>query len=475
MADVNLEAYGKIFVSASGGMIPLSVSLDAPPSSFPGPAPSGNPLNGWHTPPYTFGNLNTGSYRVYVQDVLGCIQSYVVDLGESQYPTFSFHATNVSCFGQSDGSLTGSVEGGIPPYSYSVEDPNGETASLQNVDSVNLYLLNTGSYTITIEDSVGCSIQQNFVISGPASMSFSASADYSSPDSSSITFYNTTGTSPNTTYYVAEYDRRYNPGLQRNIIGLYSSSEASVPIPPDLGRNPNYLRGGHFGAYMETPSSIDNVVCSSDEQPIEVYSRAWAYRQSYCEQVTATSQTYRILNFYRNRNIDFRGNLIDPKKSLTGGFLGGMPLDGLNIRIYTGSADEVNYDPSNPTRDKLVSEFNTSGSLTFTGSFSYITTEDLVVVMENAETNTRYTSKILKKFPGYNQVGQDITSSLIVTGALMSGSDDNYVQSRYFGNIGNAANTGSLILTMSKVNDQVQSTTVNFEIVTLYNNFLLNP
>lgn len=469
MADVNLEAYGKIFVSASGGMIPLSVSLDAPPSSFPGPAPSGNPLNGWHTPPYTFGNLNTGSYRVYVQDVVGCIQSYIVNLEESQYPTFSFHATDVSCFGQSDGSLTGSVEGGIPPYSYSVEGPDGVTDGLQ---SVNLIFLNTGSYTITIEDSVGCSIQQNFVISSPASMSFSASADYSSPDSSSITFYNTTGTSPNTTYYVAEYDRRYNPGLRRDVISLYSSSLPSVPIPPDLGRNPNYLRGGYFGAYMETPSSIDNVVCSSDEQPIEVYSRAWAYRQSYCEQVTATSQTYRILNFYRARNITPDGRLVNPQETLPGGFLGGMPLDGLNIRIYTGSADEVNYDPSNPTRDKLVSEFNTSGSLTFTGSFSYITSEDLVVVMENAETNTRYTSKILKKFSDHRKDGQDITSSLIVTGALMSGSDDNYVQSQYFGNIGNAANTGSLILTMSKVNDQVQATTTNFEIVSLYGNLI---
>ena len=145
-----------------------------------------------------------------------------------------------------------------------------------------------------------------------------------------------------------------------------------------------------------------------------------------------------------------------------------MPLDGLNIQIFTGSADEVNYDPSNPTRDKLISEFNTSGSLTFTGSFSYITNEDLVVVLKNAETNTRYVNKVLKKFPGYRKDGQNITASLIVTSSLLSGSDDNYVQSPYFGNVGATNNTGSMIITMSKVNDEIAATEVNIEIASIY-------
>lgn len=470
---IDINSYGKIYVTGSGGTPPLSVSLDAPPTSLPGPGTDNSPFSGWHAPPYTFTGLNTGSYRVFLQDAVQCIQSYVVNLEESQYPTFSFHATDVSCWNEQNGSLTGSVEGGVPPFTYSVTDPNGDTTT--GIQAPNLYLLNTGSYLIKIEDAIGCAIQQNFVISGPSSMSFSASADYTNLDSSSITFHNVLGNNDATTYYVAEFDRKYLPSNFGTQIALYSSSLPSVPIPgaPNQNARGNPLRGGHFGAYMETTSSIANVTCSTDMTPIEVFERKWEYRQSFCESANAISNPYRILNFYRVKSLLPDGSARVADEITPGSFLDGMPLDGVNIRIYTGSASEVNYDPNSPTRDKLVAEFNTSGSLDYTGSFSYITSEDLVVVVNNAETNTRYTQRVLRTLPFYRKDYNDITASLLVTGALMSGSDLNYVKSDYFGNIGNAANTSSLILTMSKINDEVESTTINFWIQSLYGN--LNP
>jgi hypothetical protein len=94
--------------------------------------------------------------------------------------------------------------------------------------------------------------------------------------------------------------------------------------------------------------------------------------------------------------------------------------------------------------------------------------------MNNAETNTRYTQRVGRTFPSYRKDYNDITASLLVTGALMSGSDLNYVKSDYFGNIGNAANTSSLILTMSKINDEVESTTINFWIQSLPGNLTPN-
>ena len=463
---------GKIFVTGSGGTPPLSGSLDAIPSDLPGPADPGAPLGGWHTPPYTFSDLNTGSYRVYLQDSAGCVQSYIVPMTASQYPTFSFHSTDVSCFNQQDGSLTGSVEGGVPPFQFEITYPNGFTATNPpTTNTIGLYSLNTGSYLVKIEDAVGCEIQQNFIINSPGSMSFSASADYTDPFQNQITFHNPTAITSETTFHVYEYTSAYSAFTLNNPpIAHYISTQSTIVIP-SVTDTPGILRGGYFGAFMETPSTITNVTCSTDIQGQNLYERQWAYNNSYCEQVSATSNPYRILNFYRALKPDFQGNTaLSDSSSLTGNLLNGQPLDGVNIKIYTGSASEVNYNPNNPTRNKLISEFNTSGSLDFTGSFSYINIEDLVIVMSNAESNTQYVQRLVRKFPGYFKGGQDITSSLIITGALMSGSENNYVGSDYFGNLGNAANTASLILTMSKVNDEINSTTANFEIVSRYLN-----
>lgn len=462
---MSVTSFGKIFVSASGGTPPLSVSLDARPDTFTGPATVDAPLNGWHVPPYTFEDLNTGSYRVFIQDVTGCVQSELYILSESQYPTLSFHATDVTCYGERNGSITGSVEGGIPPYTFSFTDPDGQT-TVQNT-SPNAYFLQTGSYLIRVDDAIGCDIQQTFVISSPPLLSFTASANYDDAYSSSVNFDNVVS-GPNARFYLNEYDKDpTNLNNRANVIANYSSSQNVIAVPP---KNNNAIRGGWFGAYMEVLSDVANVTCSTDIQYIEIDEREWRYRLSSCEEVSATSNPYRIINFYRARNLLFDGTI--PRNFegdlITNDFLDGLPLDGLNIQIFTGSADEVNYDPSNPTRDKLISEFNTSGSLSFTGSFSYITNEDLIVVLKNAETNTRFVNKVLKKFPGYRKDGQDITSSLIVTSSMLSGSDDNYVQSPYFGNVGATGNTGSMIITMSKVNDEIAATEINIEIASLY-------
>ena len=88
--------------------------------------------------------------------------------------------------------------------------------------------------------------------------------------------------------------------------------------------------------------------------------------------------------------------------------------------------------------------------------------------MENSPTNTRYVSKIAKRFVNFPKDGNDITSSLTVTGSLISGSNLNFATSDYFGNVGSTANTSSLILTMSKENDDPQTQTIDFQIFRKY-------
>src|SRR6185312_9995295 len=67
---------------------------------------------------------------------------------------------NVTCAGGNDGSIKGVGSGGIPPYMYSLD---GETFQA----SATFNSLKMGSYTMYMEDSLGCMSSTSFVISQP--------------------------------------------------------------------------------------------------------------------------------------------------------------------------------------------------------------------------------------------------------------------------------------------------------------------
>ena len=69
----------------------------------------------------------------------------------------SLSVTDVSCFGYSDGNVTYSISGGIPPYSidWGGFDPNN---------------LPAGLYSVTVIDSIGCVGDATFIVSEPNSL-----------------------------------------------------------------------------------------------------------------------------------------------------------------------------------------------------------------------------------------------------------------------------------------------------------------
>jgi hypothetical protein len=70
--------------------------------------------------------------------------------------------TNVTCFGENDGSIATSTTGGTPPYAYSWS--NGGTGANNNG-------LTAGQYTVSITDAAGCQLVQNLTVSEPAQLS----------------------------------------------------------------------------------------------------------------------------------------------------------------------------------------------------------------------------------------------------------------------------------------------------------------
>ncbi|MFM7016870.1 MAG: gliding motility-associated C-terminal domain-containing protein [Bacteroidota bacterium] len=110
-------------------------------------------------------NVNAGVYSVTVTDVNGCSNtSSSMTVSEPSAISINASVTNVACFGQSNGSITQTVNGGVSPYSY-VWSNNSTSKNLQNVIA--------GNYSVVVTDDNGCTTSESYTINQPTSLNLS--------------------------------------------------------------------------------------------------------------------------------------------------------------------------------------------------------------------------------------------------------------------------------------------------------------
>ena len=149
--QVNILCYGtstgSATVTAAGGTAPYTYSWNS------------NPIQTTATAT----NLAAGTYTATVTDAAGCVQTVNITITQPAAPFLAsvFNTTNVSCFGNSTGSITAAVSGGTAPYSYSWNSsPVQTTATVTN--------LGAGAYTVTVTDANGCLQTATATITQPA-------------------------------------------------------------------------------------------------------------------------------------------------------------------------------------------------------------------------------------------------------------------------------------------------------------------
>jgi hypothetical protein len=108
---------------------------------------------------YTFNNLSAGNYDVTVTDADGC--SIYGDFSISTTGSLSYAVNKTNCVSGGDGTATVVIYEGNPPFTYSWS--NGETGSTVNS-------LSGGTYTVTVEDSSGCTQTKFFTITCTSSI-----------------------------------------------------------------------------------------------------------------------------------------------------------------------------------------------------------------------------------------------------------------------------------------------------------------
>ncbi|MFN8323732.1 MAG: T9SS type A sorting domain-containing protein [Chitinophagales bacterium] len=107
-------------------------------------------------------NMPGGNYTITVTNNFNCSATGAGFINSSGAPAVTANSSNALCNGQSSGSLSVSVTGGTPNYSY-LWSTNAATASVSNVPA--------GVYTITVTDAQNCQATASATVSEPAALS----------------------------------------------------------------------------------------------------------------------------------------------------------------------------------------------------------------------------------------------------------------------------------------------------------------
>ncbi len=104
--------------------------------------------------------LGPGNYTITVTDASGCTYVEAFNITEPAILSSTATKLNVSCFGESTGSINLSINGGTTPYNF-LWSNGALTEDLTNIAA--------GNYSVIITDANGCTDNKTFTISEPPS------------------------------------------------------------------------------------------------------------------------------------------------------------------------------------------------------------------------------------------------------------------------------------------------------------------
>lgn len=157
----NGDGDGTFTVGASGGVSPYQYAITAIDS-----VPVTNPI--YQSSPI-FSNLGPGEYQVTVMDDNECIGITAVEIYEPAVLEVSLDSTDVLCYGESTGTITTTVTGGVGPYRY-IWSGGSLVSNAQNQNA-----LPANTYNVLVIDHNGCQATAQATITQPPQLVVSGS------------------------------------------------------------------------------------------------------------------------------------------------------------------------------------------------------------------------------------------------------------------------------------------------------------
>lgn len=139
---------GSINSTASNGTAPYTYSLQ---SSAAAPVTT--------SPPYT--NLCAASYTLTTTDAAGCKKIQTFNLAPPSAVVLSLGTSSISCFNQCNATISSTVSGGTPGYTFVWSDGTTGTSITNKC---------AGVYTATVTDISGCKATKSATITAPTDL-----------------------------------------------------------------------------------------------------------------------------------------------------------------------------------------------------------------------------------------------------------------------------------------------------------------
>ncbi|MFN3342784.1 MAG: T9SS type A sorting domain-containing protein [Flavobacteriales bacterium] len=124
---------------SSNGQITTSVTGGIPPYSY---------LWNGTISSQDLSNISQGYYELQVTDSSGCVETNGQSLIDPSEIVINFSGTSPNCPGGTNGSITTSITGGVPPYSYQWTPGMQTTSGISGISA--------GTYSLTVIDFNGC-------------------------------------------------------------------------------------------------------------------------------------------------------------------------------------------------------------------------------------------------------------------------------------------------------------------------------
>lgn len=162
---VDLVASDSRCFNAGTGSIDVTVIDAVAPYTYVWTGP-----NGYTSTDGNITGLEPGEYCVTATDSAGCVASgcatiiqteeLVVNGALSDYTCFP-----ISCYGSCDGMVDLTMTGGTAPFTFNWSGPDAYTSDNEDITG-----LCTGSYMVTVTDSLGCMVEQTYLLLQPDSL-----------------------------------------------------------------------------------------------------------------------------------------------------------------------------------------------------------------------------------------------------------------------------------------------------------------
>lgn len=141
----------------STGTAVATVTGGTAPFTFDWPGNPGSTSN-------TQGGFSVGTYTVTITDAKGCVLPVTFPIEERDRLNLQLDSVDVDCNGNANGQVTGTITGGVAPYSWVANDPAGTTG---NTAAVSVPNLNGRKVIVTVTDFLGCIRVDSIVVNEP--------------------------------------------------------------------------------------------------------------------------------------------------------------------------------------------------------------------------------------------------------------------------------------------------------------------